>query len=331
MRRENTFKPKGFFTNPITTRSRLVLEMASELVTAPNQPYKQTKVLLRDQGTYEWPLALFGSSTYEGLDEVIAGTSALSIINPASAATIAYRGSKPYGSPQPIRLIGVIPSLDQCVFAVTRDTGIETFEEIAARRFPLHVSLRGQPDHCLHLMLEHICEAAGFTLDDLGAWGGEAIKDGMLPHPGSFKFDQIKKGEINAIFDEGAHQWLDEALAAGMQILPFAEDTVRKLEAVGYRRNVLEKRLYPQLPQDILTIDFSGWAVFVRADLPDQLVRQMCAAVEARKANIPWEEPGPLPVERWAHDAPDTPIDIPLHPAAEEYWRERGYPVTSRS
>ena len=57
----------------------------------------------------------------------------------------------------------------------------------------------------------------------------------------------------------------------------------------------------------------------------DGIVRQLCAGLDARKHLIPWEQPGPLPVERMCLDAPDTPLDVPLHPAAERFWRERGY------
>ena len=49
------------------------------------------------------------------------------------------------------------------------------------------------------------------------------------------------------------------------------------------------------------------------------------AVIEARKARIPWEEPGDLPVERMAREALDTPQCVPLHPAAERFWRSRGY------
>jgi hypothetical protein len=51
----------------------------------------------------------------------------------------------------------------------------------------------------------------------------------------------------------------------------------------------------------------------------------MCAGLDARKHNIPWEGEGPLPVERMAREAPDTPQDIPLHAAAEKYWKSKGY------
>ena len=37
------------------------------------------------------------------------------------------------------------------------------------------------------------------------------------------------------------------------------------------------------------------------------------------------DKPGDLPVERMAREAPDTPQTVPLHPAAERFWRSRGY------
>jgi TRAP-type uncharacterized transport system substrate-binding protein len=32
-----------------------------------------------------------------------------------------------------------------------------------------------------------------------------------------------------------------------------------------------------------------------------------------------------MPVERMVKDSPEGPLDIPLHPAAERFWKERGY------
>ncbi len=57
----------------------------------------------------------------------------------------------------------------------------------------------------------------------------------------------------------------------------------------------------------------------------DALVEQICAGLDARKRRIPWEEAGPLPVERMCREAQDTPQLVPLHPAAERFWRARGY------
>jgi TRAP-type uncharacterized transport system substrate-binding protein len=314
------------WANPMTTRSRIVLEIAAELVAGEDQPFKQAKVLLREQGKGpDWPFCLFGTSTIEGIEAVVKREADLAMINPSGPLNLAYRGTGPYSAPQPVRVIAVIPSDDQYVFAVKRETGLTRFEEIAEKRVPLRVSLRGQPDHCLHSMLDHITAAAGFSMDDVVAWGGEVRREGSLPWADGPKFKALARGEINAIFDEAVQEWINEAMDADMTILPLAEATVQKLEALGYRRAVIEKRLYPRLPQDVLTIDFSGWPIFVHAEMPDRTVERICAALDARKHLIPWQGNGPLPVERMCRAAPDTPMDVPLHDAAERFWRARGY------
>src|SRR5262245_9188645 len=101
--------------SPVAIRSRVMLEMACELVAMNDQPMRQAKVLLRTQGAADeahWPLRLFGSSTGEGVDAVVSGESAVAIINPSGALAVACRGSaaKP---PAPVRTIAVIPSHDQ--------------------------------------------------------------------------------------------------------------------------------------------------------------------------------------------------------------------------
>jgi TRAP-type uncharacterized transport system substrate-binding protein len=315
-----------FPTTPMTTRSRVVLEIASELVADRGLPYNQAKVLLRSQGSADWPLALFGSSTKEGVDAVVNGEAGLAIINPASVLALAANGASVFKTPQPVRPITVIPSYDNYVFAVRGDLGLETLEDIATKRVPLRLSLRGHADHSLHLMLDDIAAAAGFSLKDIVAWGGGVRREDRLPpFPYRDKFKSLVRGEIDAIFDEAVNTWIEEAVAAGMIILPLKEETVRKLEAMGYRRGVIRKSDYPTLPADVLTIDFSGWPIFVHADAPDELVARICAALEARKHLIPWQGEGPLPLERMCRESPETPQLVPLHPAATRFWRERGY------
>ena len=310
---------------PQTTRSRVALEIASHMVGAPDQKYRQAKVQLRAHGGEGWPVCLFGSSTIEGIEAVARREADLAIINPSAMLTLALRGKGPFSAPLPVRALCVIPTHDQFVFAVKSETGLRSLEDIAARGTPLKIALRGQADHSLNIMLDDIVAAAGFTLADLRAWGGEATQEGIIPYPDGPKFQAMREGRYNAIFDEGAESWVDAAIDAGMTILPIAEATLRKLEALGYRRGLLKRETYPGLPADTPTIDFSGWTVFVHAETPDELARQFCEGLLARKHMIPWDGEGDLPVERMCLDAPDTPMDVPLHPAAERFWRERGF------
>jgi TRAP-type uncharacterized transport system substrate-binding protein len=314
--------------NPNVTRSRLVLEIASEMVgvtaanPAPN--WFQARVILRSAAGGR-PVTLFAVSSAEGIFAVANREADLAIINPACMLSVAVKGNGIFKEPLPLRAVTVIPSWDQFVFAVRPETGIERFEDIAAKKPKLRIMMRGALDHTLHHMFDDVAAAAGFSRADIAAWGGEVLKKGSVPWPHSPTFKALVSGEVDALFDEAAHSWLPQALEAGMRILSLSEATVQKLETMGYRRAVLPRSAYPKLPADVLSIDFSGWTVFVRDDADDKIVEQICAGLEARKTRIPWEEPGDLPVERMAKEGIDTPQCVKLHPAAERYWRSRGY------
>ena len=297
-----------------------MLEIAAELTR--QAPVRTAKVLL-DRGG-DGVLGLFGSSTIAGIRAVTAREAALAIVNPSATLTLAYRGTGPFEEPQPVRTIAVIPSRDEYVLAVNPATGLRSFDEIATRRPRLRVGVREQPDHSLHFMLDDIMRASGFARDDVVAWGGEFRFAGGVPGPASAKFRALVDGSLDAVWDEGADEWLEAALAAGMRVLSLSETALQQLERTGYRRAVIAKERHPRLSQDVLTVDFSGWPVFVHAELSDDLVAQICAALETRVQYIPWQEESPLTIGRMVRNAADAPYDAPLHPAAERFWRSRG-------
>jgi hypothetical protein len=307
-----------------TIRSRLVLEVASEMVDHADWPNRQAKVSLRPQGAEQWAVNMIASDGPAAIEQVAAGEMHLAISNPAMYPALAVRGTGPFKQPIPLRAITVIPSPDQLAFAVTEKTGLRTLPEIREQRYPLRVSLRGQRDHALHPVVNEVLAVAGFSLDDIVSWGGQVRYDDGLPLKGN-RFGAVQRGEVDMIVDEAVRGWIDTAAGAGMRVLPLDETMLATLEAMGLRRAVILKERYPNLPQDVPTLDFSGFVVYTHASVPDAVVTSICAALEARKDRIGWQEPGPLPLERMCRDTPDGPLMIPLHPAAERYWRERGY------
>jgi TRAP-type uncharacterized transport system substrate-binding protein len=310
--------------NAVAIRSRLVLEIASDLVAGKDRTIRVAEVSLRDLAS-EHPLKLSSLSTISAMFDVAEGRLDMAMANPSAALTLAWLGKGPFKQPLPLSTTAVIPSTDQYVFAVRKELGLKRFEDIGARCVPLRVLLRGVPDHFLHMMLDDICAAAGFAAKDIQTWGGELRKIGPHPLPGDEKFAAVARGEADAMFDEGAHGWLNAAAEAGMTILPLSDVTMRKQEAIGYRRALLHKETYPALPNDVQTVDFSGWPIFVRQGLADERVTQICAALEARKDRIAWQQPGPLPLDRMVRNTPDAPMGVPLHPAAKRFWIGRGY------
>ena len=321
-----TTKPPQRSLTPVQVRSRLVLEVASEMVGMGDWQHRQARVSLRTQGAEEWTATLFASDSPDAIQEVAQGAVQVAIINPGVVLNLALRGTGPFKEPVPVRAITVIGSFDRVAFAVTEQTGLRSLDEIRERRYPLRISLRGQRDHATHLVLDEVLKAAGFSLDDIRAWGGEVRYDAKLPTRNPQRIGAVERGEVDAIFDEGVFGWTHLVLDLGMRLLPLEEHHLGRLEAIGFRRAAILKEDFPSLPADVPTLDYSGFVVYTSADVPDEVVTVVCRALEARKDRIPSDsgEP-PLPLEDMCKDTPEGPLGIPLHPAAERFWRDCGY------
>lgn len=306
-------------------RARFVLEAAAAMGAQEDEPYREPELVLRPQEGGP-PVRLSASSTLDGVAKVVAGDVDVAFLNPSSALTVAYRGEGTYFTePQPVRAVTVLPSRDQCLFAVHGSTGLASIEDIGRAKYPLKIGARAREVHWLHNMLDDIFAAAGFSVADLVSWGGEVRREGHIPRPGTAKFQALEKGELTAVFDEGVHGWADELTPAGLTALRLEDETLARLEEMGYRRDRLTRELYPTLPEDIPTLDFSGWPVFVRDDADAGMVRRFCAGLDARRHMIPWEGAGPLPLDLMCRDVPEAPLGVPLHPAAEAFWTAQGY------
>lgn len=305
-------------------RGIALLEMASELVNdrESHPPPSQVRLRLQKQGgAAAWEFGLLASDTLSAIDEVARGDVLAAIVNPAEPVAMAVRGTGPFAEPLPLRVITTIPTLDQFGFAIAERTGIKSLEEIRDKRYPLRVSMRDQSDHASYTVVNEALGALGFSLDDIVSWGGQVIRrTGLRIDPKA-----VERGDFDAFFEEAVRVWIGWAGKAEMRLLPIGEKVQQRLESLGWRCTVLTRKEYPQLEADLLTPDFSGWPLITRTDTADDVVRWLCNALEVRKDRIPYESGWSLPLERMCKDGPDTPLVAPLHPAAEAFWRERGY------
>src|SRR5262249_51094337 len=254
-------------------------------------------------------------------EEVASGRADIAICNPGAVLAMALNGAGPYKQSIPVRAIFVLPQLDQFAFAVTAQTGLTSLADIRERQYPLRVSLRGHPDHSVHLVASQVLEAYGFSFGDIERWGGVVRMDHEFPN-GPNRIEAVARGEIDAVWDEAVPMFGKRALELGMRFLPVDEPQLQQLEAMGHRRIAIPRAEYPALERDVWTVDFSGWPVFCLESTPDELVTAFCAAVEARKASVPWYGEGPMDLKHMVSDPPDAPMTIPLHPAAKRFWQE---------
>ena len=270
----------------------------------------------------------FATDGFRELQAVSQGKLSLAWINPSVAATMAFRGKGLFSRRQAIRTIATFPSYDVMAFAVHESTGITSLEQIKKQRIPLRLSTGSISSAWVKysptmFTVTAVMKAAGFTFADLRRWGGKIQSVTRPSHPD--RREALKKGSINAIFDEGIKSWGQSAIDAGFRYLPVQGATLKRLTAIGYRPSVLPKSRFPALPENVPTVDFSGWPMVVRADMPDDAAYALCEAIEARKTLMPTDNFRPLNMAQLCANDEEAPYDVPLHSGAKRFYTERGY------
>jgi TRAP-type uncharacterized transport system substrate-binding protein len=250
----------------------------------------------------------------------------LGFANPASLARMALIGRGFYREKIPLRAIGVFPSWDRLVFAVRRDSGIESLEDIKAGKIPLRVSSReGGKLHSTLFAVGEVLKGYGFSLADIEKWGGKVFRAGS-PSSKERK-EQLERGELDAVFDEGVKSWGALALRSGMRFLPLSEPVLKGMEKLGYSGAVLAPEHYPELDREIPCVDFSGWLLFCHRDLPAGLAYELARKIDEDHERIPVDHADgrAMTPEEFCRGGEAGPLVVPLHPGARRYYRERKY------
>lgn len=270
----------------------------------------------------------FATGGFREIKAVAEGRCSLAWVNPSVLLTMAYRGKGPFHKRLPLRTVAVFPSYDVMGFAVHESTGITSFAQIKKERFPLKLSTRlvtasALRENSTMFAVAAVMRAAGFTFADLRKWGG---KIHLAPRPSDpARRASIENGTVNAIFDEGIKSWARTALENGFRFLPVEGTVLKTLVAMGYRSTLMTQSRFHGLPGDVSTIDFSGWPMIVRADMRDTVAYALCEAIEKRKEVIPTDNYKALEIAQLCANDEEAPYDVPLHPGAERFYRERGY------
>jgi TRAP-type uncharacterized transport system substrate-binding protein len=255
---------------------------------------------------------------------VVRGDLDVGFVNPAPMLTQAFRGKGIFTAPLPVRVLATYPSWDRFVCAIHPRTGIASLPELRERQYPLRLSIREDPCHATRPLIDEMLAAYGITLADIQAWGGSLETIGG-PRDAR-RIDALAAGTLDAVFDEGVRSWVEAALASGMRPLALGEPALGRLESIGWQRAVLPAQHVAGLAEDYVGIDFSGWAIYTRAELPEALAYEFCAALAARADTITWDV-GYTGITQLGQNSDAAPRVVPLHPGAARWYREQGVEV----
>lgn len=320
-------QPTGANFRANLVRAQTLWELGIEIAADPTTPYGGNRDVVVEVGSGSgetfghWLRMATGSPALA--HAVVGGDLEMAFVNPSGCLTQAYRGTGLFSEPLPVRVVASYPSWDRFVFLLHERTGLTSLAQVKEQRYPLRLSIREDPTHSTRALVSQTFAAYGFTLEDLLSWGGTLQLNGP-PHD-QRRMHAIEAGELDAILDEGIALWLDLALESGLRPVVLEDEVFSVLQAIGWRKVVLPASRFPHLAEDYACIDYSGWPLYTRAALPEETAYKVCAAFNARADRIPWDPDSYTGIDQIGRETEATPLDVPLHPGAERWYREHGH------
>src|SRR5215472_11787304 len=254
----------------------------------------------------------FGLGSFENPKMIGRGEVDAGIINPPVTAKMAMEGRGPYKE-----RVG--------------ELSVNSFEDLAKRKPPLTlVSGRSGPTgpDTLTWTVEQVMKQYGFSYQDVESWGGKVL----FPGPAVVGVPLVRNGQANAIFQEGQHHpmWEQLAEARPLRCLSVSRRVIDFMkETYGFSEAVIPKGRLKGIEEDLLTLDYGGWLLTCREDLPEELaylLARVCADQRDAVA-APYKD---QPKHLQSFEIPITTQHlcskcvIPLHKGAEKYYREIG-------
>jgi len=242
-------------------------------------------------------------------------------LNPSIIPSMAVRGVGPFRKAHPLRALAVFPSWDRLVIAVSPKLGVRSMEELIAKRPKMNVSIA--VNDCVNFAIRFLLKAHGISQKDFVKWGGTV--DEVVRPSNPHRREGIISGDLDMVIDEGMDSWGDIAVQHGMVFLSFSEPVLQKLEAYGFQRARLDHGRIEGINDPTTVVDFSGWPICVHEKFPADLAYHIVAVLERIREEIPYDAAEVPSMKSLCTNTPAGPLDFPLHPGAERYYREKGY------
>ena len=231
----------------------------------------------------------------------------------------AYHGEDPYEEElTDLRAVANI-NLASVVHAfVLADTPVNTLTELADSEYAIRIDT-GTRGTGGELAAARALEAHGASYDNIRSWGGSITHSAY-----SEAMDRMRDGHIEAFMNDDMIRtptFVDLTLARDVRLLPMEEDVIEYLEeSYGYSPATIPAGSYEGQDEDIPSIA-QHHVVFAHKDTPEELVYLMVKLMFENKERL--VDAHPL-FENLDVNVGPTGFPIPLHPGAEEYYREVG-------
>jgi TRAP-type uncharacterized transport system substrate-binding protein len=266
-----------------------------------------------------------GVMCMEGPAMVHRGEADVCMTTPLWYGAAAYTGKWDFAGPMDVRAIASFPHDDRLAFAVREETGLRSLHDLRERKYPLRVAIPASRQlHPAGIVAEEVLGQYGVTLQDIEAWGGQVLHRISLTAADGPVVDPA----FDAVFDEAimTRRWSKLAEDYNLRFLPLDEPVLQHFEARGIPRGTIAKGRLRGVTEDVPGLDFTGWVLLARVDLPDEFTYLLTRVLDEQTEEIhgmfgpQTGLTGRIDLAQSARE-----LTLPLHPGAEAYYREKGY------
>jgi TRAP transporter TAXI family solute receptor len=242
---------------------------------------------------------------------------------------LANEGKAPYKAPLKGKFSYVMQLYDNQFihFLMTKEwadaNGIKSWADIAAKKPKMRLAINrpDNPQTTIGAPYE-VMKAHGFTIDDIQKWGGSYVLGNS-----QIGLDAITDGKADVFMNA---RNLGDALVkdiAGKRALLWIDGDPAKIQqaadAFSFKAGMVPKGTYPFMEKDYPTVQ--QWvALLAGAHVPDEVVYKYVKAIAENEARVQ-AVGGSLKTAFTAAKMATNPGNLPYHPGALRYYKEKGW------
>ena len=264
---------------------------------------------------HKYPPPLNGLDLYVGTDVRVNAPVDFGVTESGMLAA-AYNGRGAYAKDGPFRNLRLIAKIEDPLYllaAVKKDSGITDLAQIKEKHLPVKI---------LASTSQEVLEYYGITKQAVESWGG-SITNAMMA-PADAPFDVIISDLATPSNNPESAYWARLSQKYDLRFLDFAPELLDKLSTnkeSGWIRVIAKWGLLRGVDRPIPTVARSGEAIFARDDMPDKVAYEAAKAIDEHRAALEWY------IRPYFYNSATAwkNFDVPLHPGAAKYYREKGY------
>lgn len=245
-------------------------------------------------------------------DPVDMGVTQLQLLSQAYNGRLAYAGSAPLKN---LRAIAMVEHPMYVLAAARRGSFITDLAQIRERKLPVRLLADANPFTVA--ILKHY----GIEKEALESWGGIFVTPKDIEEHGDQEVDVIIHNQTYLANTPEARLWYDYSQQQALRYLPFAPALIDVMVSeFQLERATVPFGFLKGLDKPVETVARSGQVVYGRDDMPEAFAYELAKAMDEESRQFIWSI---MPLSYSPRTAFKT-LDVPLHPGAARYYRERG-------